>query len=77
MKESIKSTPYFSAYSLKALDASIPQTAVEKRNKRISRVINGVKALSTSNSEKKISINKINIPLTVQSTDNNWFNHYE
>jgi hypothetical protein len=76
MKERIKSTPYFPAYSLK--DLNLPsEAAVNKKNNRISRVINGVKAFSATNSEKKISINKINIPATVHSADNNWYNHFE
>jgi hypothetical protein len=77
MKERIKSTPYFSAYSLKALDLPSSEAAVNKKNNRISKVINEVKAFSDPNSEKKISINKINIPATVHSADNNWYNHFE
>jgi len=73
MKEVIKSTPYFSAYSLKALNAS--ESAPVKSRSRMSRLINGLKVLPYS--EKKISINKINIPVAIQSTDKNWFTNYE
>ncbi|HMG67498.1 MAG TPA: hypothetical protein VK588_07425 [Chitinophagaceae bacterium] len=75
MKERIKSTPYFSAYSLNALNLTTSQATVANRKSRISRVINGLKVLPLS--EKKVSINRINIPLTVQSAENNWFNNYE
>ena len=71
MKEVIKSTPYFSAYSLKALNA----LASVKGRSRLSKMINGLKVLPYS--EKKISINKINIPVAIQSTDKNWFTNYE
>jgi len=75
MKERIKSTPYFSAYSLNALNLTTSQATAANRKSRISRVINGLKVLPLS--EKKVSINRINIPLTVQSAENNWFNNYE
>jgi hypothetical protein len=77
MKEIIKSTPYFQGYSLKALNISSSQPSDDKRNSRISKVLNGLNVLPASGSEKKISINKITIPVTVQSADNNWFNNYE
>lgn len=77
MKERIKSTPYFSAYSLNALNLTTSQAASANRKSRISKVINGLKILPNSISEKKVSINKINIPLTIQSAENNWFNNYE
>ena len=76
MKLSVKSTPYFPAYSLKALDSS--STATKTRNKQFSRVINRLRASPTDNSYlKTTSINKINIPAAVQPGDKNWFISYE
>ena len=74
MKLSIKSTPYFPAYSLKALASS--SAATKSRNKQFSRVI---KRLRPTNSSylKTTSINKINIPAAVQPGDKNWFISYE
>jgi hypothetical protein len=75
MKEVIKSAPYFSAYSLKALNASGSELAPAKGRGRLSKLINGLKVLPYS--EKKISINKINIPVAIQAPDKNWFTNYE
>jgi len=76
MKLSVKSTPYFPAYSLKALDSS--STTTKTRNKQFSRVINRLRASPTDNSYlKTTSINKINIPAAVQPGDKNWFISYE
>ena len=74
MKLSVKSAPYFPAYSLKALNSS---TAAKSRNKQFSRVIRH-RASQTGNSYlKTTSINKINIPTPVQPGDKNWFISYE
>jgi hypothetical protein len=75
MKLSVKSAPYFSAYSLKALNSS---TTTKSRNKQFSRVINGLRVSSGENSYlKTTSINKITIPAAVQPGDKNWFISYE
>jgi hypothetical protein len=74
MKLSVKSTPYFPAYSLKALNSSSAST--KSSNKQFSRVINRLRP--TNNSYlKTTSINKINIPAAVQPGDKNWFISYE
>jgi hypothetical protein len=79
MKASIKTTPYFSAYPLKALNLSSAasgnnnssaQSTKMKRRLRVSPMINPY-------SEKKTSINKIKIPAVIQPGDNHWFNNYE
>ena len=76
MKLSIKSAPYFSAYSLKALNSS--STPAKSRNKQFSRVIKRQKISPTENPYlKTTSINKINIPAAVQPGDKNWFISYE
>ena len=74
MKLSIKSTPYFSAYSLKAFNSA----PAKSRNKQFSRVINRLRVSPTETSYlKTTSINKINIPTAVQPGDKNWFISYE
>ena len=74
MKLSIKSTPYFSAYTLKALNSS--SIAAKSSNKQFSRVIN--RRMSHGNPYlKTTSINKITIPAAVQPGDKNWFISYE
>lgn len=77
MKENIKSKPYFSAYSLKAM--SEPSSPAGKNNNRqFLRVINRQKVLPTENSYlKTTSINKITIPVAIQPVDKNWFTNYE
>ena len=78
MKSRIKSTPYFSAYSLKASSLSSTENDSKNHNKQFSRVINRLRVLPIANSYlKKTSINKINIPATVQPSDKNWFINYE
>jgi len=74
MKLSVKSAPYFPAYSLKALNSS---TAAKGRNKQFSRVINRVRSSSGHSYLKTTSINKITIPTPVQPGDKNWFISYE
>ena len=76
MKLSIKSTPYFPAYSLNALNSS--SAPAKSRNKQFSRVIKRLRVSPTENSYlKTTSINKINIPAAVQSGDKNLFISYE
>ena len=76
MKESIKSTPYFPAYSLKALNPSSP--VINNRNIKFLKAIKRLRILPMTNSySKRTSINKINIPLTIQPIDKNWFTNYE
>lgn len=78
MKARIKSTPYFSAYSLKALEAPSKEVENKKHNKQFSRVIKHLRILPLENSySKKTSINKINIPTVIQPADKNWFINYE
>ena len=77
MKNSIKSTPYFTAYSLKAHDSA---KAVETKssNKQFLRVINRLRILPIGTSyAKTTSINKINIPAAIQPADKTWFINYE
>jgi hypothetical protein len=78
MKESIKSKPYFSPYSLNQLNLSTTQNS-DNKNRGNSRVIKQLQASPATNMffEKKTSINKITIPVTVQSAEKNWFNNYE
>lgn len=78
MKDSIKSAPYFSAYPLKALNLSSSATKNKNLNKQFARIIKRLRVLPTANSySKKTSINKINIPVTIQPADKNWFTNYE
>jgi len=78
MKDSIKSTPYFSAYTLKALNLSSSATNNKNLNKQFARIIKRLRVLPMANSySKKTSINKINIPATIQPADKNWFTNYE
>ena len=78
MKESIKSTPYFQAYTLKAFSLSSEDNGKKNHNKHFSKVINRLRVLPLeSGFSKTTSINKINIPATVHTADKNWFNNYE
>jgi hypothetical protein len=74
MKISVKSTPYFPAYSLKALNSS---STSKSRNKQFSRVINRMRVSRDRSYLKTTSINKITIPAAVQPGDKNWFISYE
>lgn len=77
MKTVIKSTPYFPAYSLKAVDLT-PVAKTKNSNKQFSRVINRLRILPIGTSyAKTTSINKINIPAAIQPADKNWFINYE
>ena len=76
MKERINSTPYFTAYSLKALNLSSKEG--KNPNKQFSRVIKRFKIFPTGKSyAKTTAINNINIPAAVQPADKNWFINYE
>jgi hypothetical protein len=78
MKESIKSRPYFPAYSLKELNLSSTATNNKNRNSQFARIIKRLRVLPLASSySKRTSINKINIPITVQPADKNWFTNYE
>ena len=78
MKDSIKSAPYFSAYSLKALNLSSSATNNKNLNRQFARIIKRLRVLPMANSySKKTSINKINIPVTIHPADKNWFTNYE
>jgi hypothetical protein len=81
MKLDVKTTPYFAAYPLKALSLSSQastnndsksniQTKKMTRRLRVSPMINPY-------FEKKISINKIKLPVHIHPVDGNWFNNYE
>jgi hypothetical protein len=78
MKSNAQATPYFSAYPLKALRLSSPET-VDHNKIQTSRVIGRSRILPMANpyAEKRISINKIKLPANIQSADDNWFNNYE
>ncbi len=80
MKGSIKTKPYFSAYPLKALNlSSTSQSNNNKGNIQTKRVIGRLRVLPMINpySEKKISINKIKLPLNILPADDKWYNNYE
>ena len=78
MKESIKSTPYFQAYTLKAFNLSSEEPVKKNHNKHFAKVINRLRILPVENGfVKTTSINKINIPAAVHTADKNWFNNYE
>ena len=78
MKGSIKTTPYFSAYPLKALNLSSPASGNNSK-KQTTKLPGRLRILPMINpySEKTTSINKIKIPAAIQPADNNWFNNYE
>ena len=77
MKERVKSTPYFAAYSLKATGISAKEIAATTHDKQFSRVINRLRVSVGTSYSKRTAINKINIPASVQSPDKNWFINYE
>ncbi len=78
MRPVIKSTPYFKAYSLNATERPEQKTGSKNQNKQFARVINRVVVSPLRDAyAKKTSINRINIPATVQSPDKNWFISYE
>jgi len=78
MKLDKKTTPYFAAYPLKALN--LPSQALNNQNKlQTKRAIGRLRVSPMINpyQEKKMSINKINIPAAIQPADKNWFINYE
>jgi hypothetical protein len=81
MKLNIKTTPYFAAYPLKALNISsqAPTTNNNKKNSQDTKTARRLRVMPMINPyfEKKISINKIKLPAHIQPTDDKWFNHYE
>lgn len=81
MKLNIKTTPYFAAYPLKALNISsqAPTTNSNTKNSHATKMARRLRVMPMINPyfEKKISINKIKLPAHIQPTDDKWFNHYE
>jgi hypothetical protein len=81
MKLDVKTTPYFAAYPLKALNLST-QASTNSNNKnhphpkRMTRRLR-VSPMINPYFEKKISINKIKLPNHIHPVDGDWFNHYE
>jgi len=78
MKLDKKTTPYFAAYPLKALN--LPLQASNSHNKpQTTRAISRLRISPMVNpySKKKFSINRITIPAVIQPADNNWFTNYE
>jgi hypothetical protein len=79
MKSDLKTTPYFSAYPLKAIKA--PGAAAENNNHQPSKkVISRLRILPMVNPypEKRVaSINKIKLRDDIPPPDANWFNNYE
>ena len=81
MKLNIKTTPYFAAYPLKALNISsqAPTTNNKKNDSKAARMAKRLRVMPMINPyfEKKISINKIKLPIHIQPVDDKWFNNYE
>jgi len=81
MKINIKTTPYFAAYPLKALNGSsqAPTTNNSKNNSQPTKMARRLRVMPMINPyfEKKISINKIKLPVHIQPIDDKWFNNYE
>ena len=81
MKLNIKTTPYFSAYPLKALNISsqAPTNNNSKNKNEATRMARRLRVMPMINPyfEKKISINKIKLPVHIQPIDDKWFNNYE
>ena len=81
MKLYIKTTPYFAAYPLKALNISSQASTTnnKKNNGQATKMARRLRVMPMINPyfEKKISINKIKLPGHIQPTDDKWFNHYE
>ena len=81
MKLNVKTSPYFAAYPLKALKSS-PQPPTNNNDKSAgtaTKMSRRLRVLPMVNpySEKKISINKIKLPVHIHPIDDNWFNNYE
>jgi hypothetical protein len=81
MKLNIKTTPYFAAYPLKALNISsqVPTTNNKKTDSQATKMARRLRVMPMINPyfEKKISINKIKLPVHIQPLDDKWFNNYE
>jgi hypothetical protein len=81
MKLNVKTTPYFAAYPLKALNLTSQPSANNnnKNNGSATKMSRRLRVLPMINpySEKKISINKIKLPANIHPIDDNWFNNYE
>jgi hypothetical protein len=81
MKLDVKTTPYFAAYPLKALNLS-SQASTNNDNKsniqakKMSRRLR-VSPMINPYFEKRVSINKIKLPIHIHPVDGNWFNNYE
>jgi hypothetical protein len=89
MKLNIKTTPYFAAYPLKHLSNSsqAPTTNNQapttnngnNKNSQATKMARRLRVMPMINPylEKKISINKIKLPVHIPPTDDKWFNNYE
>ena len=82
MKLNVKTTPYFAAYPLKALNIPSSTTTLNNNNKsdaQTTKMSRRLRVLPMINPylEKKISINKIKLPANIHPVDDNWFNNYE
>ena len=77
MKSNVKSTPYFSAYPLKAI-RNIPSSA-EQNNSTPKKMISRLRVMPMVNPypERIVSINKIKLHEEVKPTGIDWFNGYE
>lgn len=80
MKLDVKTTPYFAAYPLKALNLSSQASRNNNKSniqpKKLTRRLR-VSPMINPYFEKKISINKIRLPIHIHPVDGDWFNHYE
>jgi hypothetical protein len=82
MKLNIKTTPYFAAYPLKHLSNSSQAPTTNNSNNKNSQATKMARRLRVMPMinpylEKKISINKIKLPVHIPPTDDKWFNNYE
>jgi hypothetical protein len=79
MKLNIKTTPYFAAYPLKAMNVSSQAPTNKKDNGSSTKMARRLRVMPMINPyfEKKISINKIKLPGHIQPLDDKWFNNYE
>ena len=80
MKLDVKTTPYFAAYPLRALNLSSQATRNNSKStiqpKKLTRRLR-VSPMINPYFEKKVSINKIKLPIHIHPVDGDWFNHYE
>jgi hypothetical protein len=77
MKTKASTTPWFSAYPLKAIKSSVPDsgTSINQSTKMIGRL--RVLPMVNPYSEKKSSINRIKYPTKVESNESSWNNNFE